>query len=544
MLLTVMLVDDEINVIEGLKVSVDWVKHGFRIICTASNGEEGYLKAIEYKPDLIITDITMQKMDGIEMAEKIREKQPELSIIFLTCHMDFNYARKAVNLNIDEYLIKDTMTREEIYTSLAKVKAGIEERWLKRKKAKELIIELNRNRCQLSEKLINELLNKELIDINGFGRRLNIYHYNLSKQKYIVSLLTIDRYFSLLNNNMFNKDTELIQFAVLNVVEEVLKKYDIGEVFPKSENNYVIIFNYNPNLMYSIDTKIAAVSKEIQSCIKEVIKTTCTIYIGSQLGSMHEIKYAYEDIIKLKNNRFYMQDGCILSYSKREARFANIDFHYANDLLKEFEHHLDNRNLELLMQLEYVFFEKVKKENILAADVKMVIERLVNSLNKYIEKNVSMYQHVLPDSYAKQLLLLDNVYELNETFHSFLKNSVEVLNKNAAYTCTPEMKKILNYISENLQEEISLDTIAAFVNMNSSYFSRYFKSKTGGNFIDFLTGMRIDKAKELLAETDLSIEEISMMVGHVNKAYFTKVFKKVTGYNPGEFRKKRYTGII
>lgn len=543
-MLTVMLVDDEINVTEGLKVSVEWEKHGFGVVCTANSGEEGYRKAIEHKPDLVITDITMHKMDGFEMAEKIREKQPELSIIFLTCHQDFNFARKAVNLNIDEYLIKDTMTREEIYLALAKVKAGIEERWLKKKKTKELLIELNRNRCQLSEKLINELLKKELVDINSFERRLSIYNYNLSKQKYILSLLTIDRYINLLSSNMFNKDAELIQFAVLNVVEEILKKYDIGEVFPKSENNYVIIFNYTPNLKYSIDEKIAAVSKEIQSCIKEVIKTSCTIYIGAQVGSLYEIKHAYEDILILKNNRFYMQDGFLLSYSKREPRFSNIDFQYVNDLMKEFDHHLENRNIELLTHLQYVFFEKVKKETIVAADVKMVIERFVNSLNKYIEKNVLMYQPVILDSYLKQLSIIDSVYELNETFHSLLKNAVEVLNKNAAFTCTPEMKKILNYISENLQEEISLDTIAAFVNMNSSYFSRYFKSKTGGNFIDFLTSMRIEKAKELLAETDLSIEEISAMVGHVNKAYFTKVFKKVTGFNPGEFRRKRYTGMI
>ncbi|MGN6714997.1 response regulator transcription factor [Anaerocolumna jejuensis] len=543
-MLTVMLVDDEINVIEGLKVSVEWEKHGFGVVCTANSGEEGYRKAIEYKPDLVITDITMHKMDGFEMAEKIREKQPELSIIFLTCHQDFNFARKAVNLNIDEYLIKDTMTREEIYLALAKVKAGIEERWLKKKKTKELLIELNRNRSQLSEKLINELLKKELVDINSFERRLSIYNYNLSKQKYILSLLTIDRYINLLNSNMFNRDAELIQFAVLNVVEEILKKNDIGEVFPKSENNYVIIFNYTLNLKYSIDEKIAAVSKEIQSCIKEVIRTTCTIYIGAQVGSLYEIKHAYEGILILKNNRFYMQDGFLLSYSKRESRFTNIDFQYVNDLMKEFDRHLENRNMELFTHLEYIFFEKVKMETIFAADVKMVIERLVNSLNKYIEKNVRMYQPVILDAYLKQLSIIDSVYELNETFHSLLKNAVEVLIKNAAFTCTPEMKKILNYITENLQEEISLDTIAAFVNMNSSYFSRYFKSKTGGNFIDFLTSMRIEKAKELLAETDLSIEEISAMVGHVNKAYFTKVFKKVTGVNPGEFRRKRYTGMI
>lgn len=538
-MLTVMLVDDEINVIEGLKVSIDWEKYGFKIICTASNGEDGYYKAMEHRPDLIITDITMPRLDGFGMAEKIRENLPELNIIFLTCHEDFNFARKAVNLSIAEYLIKDTMTREEIYSALAKIKTGIEERSLKKKKANELSVELNRNRCQLSEILINELLKKGKVDINSFERRLSIYNYNLSKQKYIPALLTLDRYVDLINSNLFNNDAELIQFAVLNIVEEILKKYDIGEVFPKGENEYIIIFNYNPNLKTSIDEKITAVCKEVQSCISEVIKATCTIYMGIQVGSIQEIKHAYEEVLILKNYRFYMQDGLILSYSKGELNFSNIDFNYLNDLIKEFDQHLEDLNIELLSHLEYVFFEKVKREKVFAGDVKMVIERLVNSLDKSVEKSGFMYRNAIPDSCMKQLFNIDNVNGLKEAFHRHLINSAEVLKKNASYTCTPEMRKILKYISEHMQEDISLETIATYINMNSSYFSRYFKSKTGGNFVDFLTGVRIQKAKELLLETELSIEEIAMKVGHVNKAYFTKVFKKVTGFNPGEFRKKR-----
>lgn len=102
------------------------------------------------------------------------------------------------------------------------------------------------------------------------------------------------------------------------------------------------------------------------------------------------------------------------------------------------------------------------------------------------------------------------------------------------------MKKILQYVILHLEEEISLDTIALYANMNRSYFSRYFKSKTGENFVDFVARIRVEKAKELLRETDYTIDEISLRVGHVNKAYFTKVFKKVTGLNPGEFRKKNH----
>lgn len=535
------MVDDEINVIEGLKVSVDWQKHGFKIICTAVNGEEGCSKAIEQKPDLIITDITMPKLDGFGMAEEIRKKLPDVNIIFLTCHEDFSFAKKAVNLNIDEYLLKDTMTREEIYTALDKIKNRIEDRRLKKKNANELSIELNRNRRKLSEILINELLKNEMADMSDFENRLSIYNYNLSKQKFIPAILTIDRYIQLVSGSMFNKDCELIQLAVLNVVEELLKKYEIGEIFPKGENEYVIVFNYNPNLKYSIFEKITAISREIQSYIRDVFKTTCTIYLGSQLGTVHEVKRAYDELLCLKNYRFYQPDGGILIYSKREYTAINIDFNYVNELIKEFERHLEALNLELLTHLEYIFFEKVVNERIIAADVKMVVERLLGSLNKSIEKNGYMYHQVISDDIEEQLYNMDSVYELKEAFHVYLLNAYNVLKKNAMYTCIPEMRKILNYISEHLQEDISLETMASYVNMNSSYFSRYFKCKTGGNFVDFLAGMRIEKAKELLVNTDFSIEEISILVGHVNKAYFTKVFKKVTGMNPGEFRKKRYS---
>lgn len=540
-MLTVMLVDDEINIIEGFKISIDWEKHGYRVVCTAGNGEDGYHKAMEFKPDLIITDITMPKMDGFTMAEKIREQQPELNIIFLTCHQDFNFAKKAVNLGVYEYLIKDTMTRKEIYSALDKIKNDIEETRLKKKKANELSIELNRNRCQLSEILINELLKKELADIRAFERRLNIYNYNLSKQRYILSLLTLDTYVDLLEGNLFNSDADLIQLAVLNVVEEILKKHDIGEVFPNGENEYVIIFNYNPNLKISIDEKLTSVLKELQACIRKAVKTTCTVYMGIQVGSLQDIKRAYEETLGLKSYRFYKQNEVVIWHSSKEAPLSNIDMYYVNGLLKEFDKHLENLNIELLTHLEYVFFEKVKAENILGSEVRLVIERFIISLNKSMERISHRYKPEIWEAYQHQLNIIDNVYELKEVFHRYLVNAVAIMKKNAAYTCTPEMRKILKYIQDHIQEEISLETIAAYVNMNSSYFSRYFKSKTGGNFVDFLTGIRIEKAKELLMETDLSIEEISIQVGHVNKAYFTKVFKKVTGFNPGEFRKKRYS---
>ena len=539
-MLKVLLVDDEINIVEGLKLSIEWEKHGYEVADVAQNGEDGLTKALELKPDLIITDITMPRMNGLEMAESIRGKLPGTSLIFLTCHEDFHFAKKAVNLEAAEYLIKDTMTREELYACLDKIKRSMDEKRLKKEKTTELTIELNQNRSHFGEILINDLLKKKYTEIRGFKRRLEVYGYQLKKKRYVLSVLTIDRYLELIRTGTFKNDTHLIRIIVLNIVDEILKTKDMGEVFPKSENEYVIVYNFDPNLKYSMHDRIISISKEIQACISKVLANSCTIYIGMQVESLLDIYLAYRDISILKNKRFYLEDGRILSIESKDYPSPKMDGSFINGMLKEFENRLGEMNLELLINRVDSLFEKAFQEKITASDVKGAVERIFLLIINGLEKHGSKYKEVIEENYLEVIDRIDNMFELKEFIKKCIVYAVEMLKKNAAYHSSPEMKKILQYVIQHLEEEISLDTVALYANMNRSYFSRYFKSKTGENFVDFLARTRIEKAKELLRETDYTIDEISLRVGHVNKGYFTKVFKKVTGLNPGEFRKKKY----
>ena len=533
----VMLADDEVNVIEGLKVAIKWEQHGFQLACTAENGDEGLANALENKPELIITDITMPKMDGFEMVERIRESLPDIKVIFLTCHEDFDFAQKAVRLNACDYLIKDTMTRQELYSLLDKVGKSIEEEHENKSKVHELSGEISKNHCRLSEALINELLGKEPVDIESFERRLRVYNYNFKKRKFLLSMLTIDRYMDLIKGGMFENNKDLFKFNVVNIVGEVLKKHEIGEVFPKGENGYIIIYNYDPDLNYSVTERICLISKDIQEAIRKAINNTCTVYIGTPVDSLLKLNRAYEDVLHLKNERFYMQDEIILVSAKKEYA-EDFDSYYVNSFIKELENGLCEQNAEKLPQLTAALFEKAAKELVSADSVRAAAERAVISMIHGLEKGVCPHKQIIPDNFSVMIRNIDNATELKELLDSYLSGTAEIMKKNMAYASSPEISKIIRYVSTHLDEDISLDSIAAYVNMNSSYFSRHFKNKTGSNFVDFLSNMRIEKAKELLLETGLSIDEISYRVGHVNKAYFTKVFKKITGQNPGEFRKK------
>lgn len=170
------------------------------------------------------------------------------------------------------------------------------------------------------------------------------------------------------------------------------------------------------NLKYSIYEKINSISREIQSCISQVIKNSCTIYIGMQIDSLLDIYLAYNDIVILKNKRFYLQDEMILCLKSKEYTFPNLDQSFMNDTIKAFENYLGDFNLDLLINLVDVFFEKVLRKKITASDVKGAAERFIIIINA-LEKNGCKYKQIIEENYLEVISFIDNVFELKEMIH-------------------------------------------------------------------------------------------------------------------------------
>gem|GEM_PF-959933 len=530
----VMLVDDEVQVIRGMRASVDWSYVSCEVICEAVNGKEGIEKAIEHKPDIIITDITMPVMGGMEMSERLRDLLPDAKIIFLTCHEDFHYVKQALKLNISGYLVKETMTRDELYDTIKKVGMEITLEKAGRDKAKTIIKEFDDNRILVGESIINDLIDCNNCNITEIEKRLDFYNYRLKDRYYLLSVLKVERNINASEENVM-VDFTFYKSRIFNVVNEILKKHYCGEVFVKNREEFILVY-YFPEFIPNMEDRVFDISEEILESLKIIIRRKCTIYIGNSFNSLSELANTYKALKQMEERRFYLHDGTILNKGFKTPQYRdNVDIR--NKFLNDYRNTIEAFEVNLVNASIRTFVEQSLHFKINMGEVKNTFQRAFDIMIVVIEKYGYDYCQISRIPYTEIVNDAADIFILADTLADLSYKAIELSKKNTDFIASAEIKKVIQYINIHLSDNLTLDSMSSLANMNSSYFSRYFKIKTGEKFVDYLTRVRVEKAKNLLQDTYMSLDEILLKVGHVNKGYFIKVFKKITGMSPSEYRR-------
>ena len=535
----VLIIDDEVSVVEGLKKTISWGNHGFEVIGEAHNGLEGLEKIIELRPNLVITDITMPFIDGIEMIERAKTTYPNFYVIFLTCHAEFDLTVKAIKLNAWDYLIKETLEREELYKALNKINSKLTEEMNRKVIENQMNWEFNKNLYLIGETIINELLQGTYKYSDALKPNTKLYNFNFNKDKFVLSMIELDNYsFFIVNNRFSNK--ELLRFVILNVIEEILRKNEFGVAFSRSDKEYFILYNYHSNIKDNVFDQIKSISREIQNHLKAVVESSVSVYISKNTDEINNIPLLYEQILELKKERFYLHAEVVISkndFFLQETSSDNVPGEYGS-LIKLYENSLENKDIVWMKTIVNEFVDKAGKNKYGVEYVRQVIGRMFFALSDYMEKQILKYtEQTITAPYLKIINELETIYELKEVLIEHSQKAIELVSDTAVNSTDNEIIKVIQYINKHIDEHITLEFVSKYICMNSSYFCRYFKIKTGENFIEYLSKLRIEKAKELLLSTALTIDEIACKVGYVNPVYFMKVFKKITGFTSGEYRK-------
>lgn len=535
-MLKVMLVDDEVQVIRGMRASVDWSCAGCEVVCEAVNGRDGIEKAVKFKPDIIITDITMPGMDGIEMSERLRDLLPEARIIFLTCHEDFYYARQALKLNISEYLVKETMTREELYETLKKAGREIKMEKADRDKAEVIIREFDDNRTLVGESIINDLIEGCNFNFSEIERRLDFYNYRLKDRHYLLSLLKLERN---INSDAENDNgkTNFYKSNIFNTVREILKEHYCGEIFVKSKEEFVLVY-YFPEPAACMEQRVYGISEQILQSLKIKIRRKCTIYIGDFFRSLQELPHKYKELKRMEERRFYLNDGTILTKESSSFPYKD-DMDLRNKFLNDYRNALEALEADTVNASVTTFVDRSLRLKLPMGEVRNTFQRAFDTMIGVLEKYGQEYGNLSPVPYVEIVRDAADIYLLADALMDFSLKSIGLSRKSADFSASSEIQKVIRYIDRHLDDNLTLDLAASLANMNSSYFSRYFKMKTGEKFVDYLNRVRVEKAKSLLQDTYMTLDEILLKVGHVNKGYFIKVFKKSTGMSPGEYGRSK-----
>jgi two-component system response regulator YesN len=513
----VLIVDDEVLVRVGLKTTIDWESIGFTIISEASNGEQGYENYLKNRPDVIITDIRMPKQDGLWLVEKIRKENTDAKILVLTCYDEFSYARKALKVGADDYILKSEVEDEE----LIKLMVSIKDKLDIQNKAKSIKDNNLSSHENLKRTIFSNLLKK------GFN-----IEESLLKELANLNFPTSDTAFafigiSILENIGIQTDTAQVSGAVMNILYEQLNQNSIAYVDGQL-NNLHHIFISSANLSTSEIKKIITYAA---NGAKQYFDISINAVYSNVFGQIEQAEKWYKDYFEKSQILFYkgINANLIRQIDSIHLSEPNV-FDLKKAYNKNFIEVIGHENLEKAREMIDEIGEYFQNNNVSPMIVKIFYSNLMGDLfssyGLFLSDREVFETH---ETYHYQIIDTDHLEKINHLLTDFSASLIVELQDNRHNNSKSLINQALNFIEYHYSEDISLDDVAKELNLSKHYLCSIFKKETGENMSLYINKLRIEKAKQMLLESDIKIKEIFEKVGYSNQQYFSKIFKKITG---------------
>ena len=503
--------DDEKEIREGLKYILDWENLGFKICGEAGNGEDALNSILELQPDLVLLDIRMPRMLGIDVAKSARAAGYLGHFVILSGYSDFSYAQKAISYNVDNYLTKP-IDEVELMETITLVKERLE---IEKAKANSMASYKKAAKHVLLCDVIKGSLDADAINPKELNLKADIYQVVLYENFLENEQSTKYSFAELLN--VTNKDDKNFEYIKDEKEEIILLK---GTHALNRFNHFLEHYEDAPQEGSPLDSLFIA--------------------YGEAVTSIEKIPNSYQQASKLISRRFFCMQGQHTLGYKELPSLAAIDTVLNDEMLKEYADSITgyiqsyNRKkvAEYLYNLEQYLYNVKNGIN----DVKLFL----TDFYLCIKENIShVYNNVeIPfPSNASVIEIIESKHYLYEIIQFLSEQFEMIMNATGNPSRDSIMDDILYYIDRNFQSNIKLESIAPLFGYNSAYLGKIFNKTFGESFNSYVDNKRIERSKELLTENKLKVYEIAEQVGYNNIDYFHKKFKKHVGVSPAEYRK-------
>jgi Response regulator containing CheY-like receiver domain and AraC-type DNA-binding domain len=519
----VLIVDDEILVRVGLKSTIDWYSIGFMIVAEASNGEQALEMFEKYKPDVVLTDIKMPKLDGLQLTEHIKKKNPVVKVLILTCYSEFSYVREALKLGASNYILKSEIEDAELINLMKNIHMELDKEVGKMERYSYLENQINLNINVLKEKLLNDLINPHILIDNDIISRCEELSIKVNQMEFLMAVLYKNELEK--NSSFHDKDWQLINFAIINIATEILNENNFNYLLSTKENHFIILINKE-----SIDVKnVGIILKRIMSSIAQYVNIHISIVAGKKFTDITYVSESYEQCINKLQLTFYdFKKDVFLSddIAFKEINIGDFKEKYTKLLINSLYEENSEKSVELVEALERAFIEML----VYPAQVKFYYTILIADILEYYNfcfldnKELNEFSN-----YYDIILNAQNISNITKFIKEFISKaliSIKHYRKNNSYNV---INKATEYIKKNYSNEITLQSLANHLNLSKHYVCYLFKKETGENISAYINKVRIENVKQLLGQKDYKVKDIYDKVGFSDEQYFCKMFKKVTG---------------
>jgi two-component system response regulator YesN len=536
-LYSIILVDDEEEVRKSIIKKIEWQSAGFHVVGDAENGEDALEKIEILEPDVVLTDIRMPYMDGLALAEKVRQRYPSMKVVIFSGYDDFEYAQRAIKLNVTEYILKPVNV-EELTSILKRIKSNLDLEIEEKRNLSRLREKYRKSLPLIREQFFNELVHKnikrELIE-----QKLKEYDVPiLGALKWVLIAIDVEEG-DVAEPISLHSEEELIPISVMQIVREKLEGYCRFALFQSaSEADMVVIAALDEdNSITGLTDVLGDICKET----KRILKVPVTIGIGHSCEELTEILKAYQSAVDA------------LGYKAIAGTGSTI---YINDMEPVGSGKLE---FDSVTEGELISAIKFGPEEKIESSVKKITEKMKTAKVHYRQQQVYMigvlnsiiqmmqqYDLALEDIMGGELesiALFDKLKKIEE-FSSWLFRIAgklnHLINQERDMTTRQVIQDAKQFIMDHYQNpDLSVEMICRHLHMSPAYFSTVFKKETGQAYIAYLTEVRLNKAVELLNKTDDKTYIIASKVGYQEQNYFSYVFKKKFGVSPTRYRGAR-----
>lgn len=523
-----LLVEDEEAIMKKLMYNVQWQEHGFENVLSACNGLEA-LAVLEQNPvEIMVTDIQMPKMNGLELIKEIKKRNYKMKIIVISGFAEFEYAQESIKLNVTDYLLKPFPSRKLLDVVLRAKEEAFRER-AEKSELEGLREQLKKNLAALQEKLFLDLLNNSFI---GKDIRAELKFFGLEElgdQSCLVVVMEIPE--SQLKTSS-EEEKYLLNLQFFQQTQRLFTDSPYRHFIINQHRNQITTVFFNP------DEDLPLRLQECLAQLRIALNQPLTFGVGHQYQSIQDLSISYREACLALQYRYLHGSNQVFSIS--DVNLDNPFYH------KQFYYLHQNRifdNLKVgahpaLCQELTSLIDEMRESNMSPESVRIVATNLV--LLTYTTLNELGYNPVEIFGPAFSPLAEVNRTESLDELEKFLLGVFEQINNFINTKRTSVNQHLVDEIRQRLEDkfadDITLSAMANLYKISPGYLSLLFTERTGKNFIDYLTERRINKAKELLKHTDLKIYEISKMVGYNDAFYFSSSFKRVVGISPSEYR--------
>jgi two-component system response regulator YesN len=528
--LKLIIADDEAEIREGINRAIPWNENGIEVVGLAINGREALRMIENFEPDILLLDIRMPVMNGLEVLEKLPEQKKLPKVAILSGYDDFSYCQQALRGGVSDYLLKPCRP-QEILSVIRRIREQILTAEREASKWEYLQEQFRENLGLLREKLLIYLIQHETMDPEMGLVRWRLYEMEISPQDIGVALVRTDNLKT--PEHSSGEDLEFTKLAVANAIQDCL------QINPALKN---IICDYNDDLLVlwnltaeNLETFINRMERFRQE-VAQTLRVTVTIGIGEPAALPCNLYNSFNSAFLAVEHGFWEGPNRTIRYSEilEDGFVSNNRTNYQEDAIIQCIRTSDNERMDPAVD---AFFESLALPGVNTKDdVQRMVTALICSVyHVCVERGFDTDKIFGPNlAILGELPRSATIHELKQKIRTCLKLILEL------YPSHTSQWKVVNnalkYMEENYAEDLSLESVAQKVFVSAGYLSTIFKQVLQKNFVDSLHEIRVQKAKERLRDCHAKIYEVALVVGYKDEKYFSQIFKKITGMTPNQYR--------